>query len=103
MKRRRLIWSGTARADLMGQYLYIAESNSPAANKFILDIERKAQSFARLGLTGVGRDHLRPGLRSFSYRQRVFYFVVSDIALRVVRVIHAHEDTAPEDFTESIP
>jgi toxin ParE1/3/4 len=82
---------------------YIAENNPLAANQFILALEGKAQSFARPGLTGVRRDNLRPGMRSFAYRQRVIYFIVRDQELVVVRVLHGREHISPKDFTESIP
>jgi len=40
-------------------------------------------------------------MRSFAYRQRVIYFVVRDQELFVIRIPHGHQDTSPEDFTES--
>ncbi|MGA1801232.1 type II toxin-antitoxin system RelE/ParE family toxin [Rhizobium sp. HT1-10] len=101
IKQRRLIWSGTARADLIEQYRHIAESNPLVADRFILTLERKVRSLARLGLTGVSRDTLKPGMRSFAYRQRVIYFVVRDQELFVIRILHGHQDTSHEDFTES--
>lgn len=97
------MWSTTARADILEQYIYIAGSNPVAADQFAYDIESKLRSYASLGLTGVSREEFGPGIRSFAYRRRVIYFTLKDDVLFVSRILHGHQNISPEDFPESIP
>jgi toxin ParE1/3/4 len=60
---------------------------------------------AELGISGVPRDWLRPGLRAFPYRKRCIYFrayedrIVED-RIVIVRVLHGKQDIDRQEFTE---
>jgi toxin ParE1/3/4 len=101
IKERQLQWSRAARADLRAIYRHIAAENPAAADQFITDLDRKARSVAELGLTGVDRSVLAPGLRAFAYKDRCFYFRVTERSLLVVRVVHGRQDIAPDDFADA--
>ncbi|MDX3927288.1 MAG: type II toxin-antitoxin system RelE/ParE family toxin [Shinella sp.] len=101
MKKRQLVLSALARADLRYIHAYISEHNPAAADKFVLDLYRKMHELAELGLSGVSRNWLKPGLRALSYRDRSVYFRVTDSHIHVVRILHGRQDASPDDFPES--
>ena len=82
-------------------YNYIAAENPIAAARLLGQINKKFESIATLGLTGSPRDEFKIGLRAVPYKNRCIYFTVEDSHLRILRVLHGHEDISPEDFTES--
>ena len=53
------------------------------------------------GLTGIKRDEISPGLRSFTYRERAVYFRLTDSHLHIIRILHGRQQLSPDDFTES--
>jgi len=55
-------------------------------------------SLAELGLSGSPRDWVSDGLRGFPYRERCFYFRVSENKLYVVRILHGKQDIDSQDF-----
>jgi len=59
---------------------------------------RKVEDVARQGLTGIDRSELCDGVRSFSYRERIIFFNISETELTVLRVAHGHQDISPDYF-----
>ena len=101
MKRRRLVLSALARADLAHIHLYLFEHNPTAADQFVLDFYGKMDAMADLGLSGVARDDIRPELRSLSYRERTVYFRTTDSRLHVIRILHGRRNLTADHFPES--
>jgi toxin ParE1/3/4 len=101
MRRRKLVLSAQARADLRQIHAYLAERNPRAADNFVLDLYKKMHSIAELGLSGTSRDQLQPGLRAISHRERTVYFRVNDSQTHVVRVLHGRQNLTTDDFPES--
>ncbi len=58
----------------------------------------KVETVARDGLTGIDRSELGYGVRSFSYRERIIFFNVSETELTVLRLAHGHQDISPDYF-----
>jgi plasmid stabilization system protein ParE len=59
---------------------------------------RKVETLAHHGLTGIDRSELGGSVRSFSYRERIIFFNVSETELTVLRVAHGHQDISPDYF-----
>ena len=91
----------TARADLRAIHRYIAQQDPLAADRFVLDVHAKLLQLADLGLTGIRRNEVSAGLRSFAYRERAVYFRLTDSHLHIIRILHGRQDLSPDDFTES--
>lgn len=100
IKQRRLIWTETARSDLIEAYRYLAELNEQAADRLILGLEAKARMLAESGLTGRDRGDLAPEVRSTVYRSRILFFRVTPETLTILRVLHGHQDLSADLFDE---
>ncbi|RYE63770.1 MAG: type II toxin-antitoxin system RelE/ParE family toxin [Rhizobiaceae bacterium] len=98
MRPRQPVWSSAARTDLFDDYTFIAQDNPQAADRFVLDLYRKVESFATAGLTGIDRNQFGSGIRSLSYRDRIIFFTISDTELTVLRLVHGHQDISPDLF-----
>ncbi|WP_160005912.1 type II toxin-antitoxin system RelE/ParE family toxin [Rhizobium sp. 18055] len=101
MRRRRAIWSSSARSDLQQIHNHISLDNPQAADDFILDVYRKVRSLADLGIGGTNHEEFGIGIRSLAYRQRIIFFTMDDDCLFVVRILHGRRDISPDDFSES--
>lgn len=100
IKRRRLLWTDTARADLASIYRYLALDNTDAADRLILGLEEKARSLAESGLSGRGRSELGTDVRSVAYRSRILFFHVTPAAITILRVLHGHQNLSSDLFTQ---
>jgi len=49
-------------------------------------------------LTGIDRNQFGSGIRSFSYRDRIIFFTISDTELTVLRLVHVHQHISPDLF-----
>ena len=63
-----------------------------------MDLVNKLFSLADSGITGISRDYIRKGLRTFPYRKRCFYFWIIDNQMIVVRVLSGHQDIDSQSF-----
>ena len=99
MRSRQLVISLRALDDLLADHNYVADFNPAAARRLLDDLNAKIISLAKLGLTGTAREFI-PGLRTFPYRNRCIYFVVTDSEMTVLRVLHGHQDISPDHFTD---
>ncbi|AFY71972.1 plasmid stabilization system (plasmid) [Thalassoporum mexicanum PCC 7367] len=93
--------SAPAQDDLVNIYTYIAQDNPVAAQQFISDLSRKMYELAELGISGVSREWIRPGLRAFPYCQRCIYFRSYPDRLVVVRVLHGSQDIEQQEFLDN--
>jgi toxin ParE1/3/4 len=71
-----------------------------AAERFVNDLVRQMYKIAELGISGVPRDWVRPGLRAFPYRKRCIYFRAYEDRIVIVRVLHGKQDIDRQEFTE---
>lgn len=69
-------------------WLYVAESNPPAADRLVAAIEAKCSYLA--GSPGLGRprEDLAPGLRSFAVRNYVIFYRPLEDGIELIRVLH---------------
>ncbi|NTF31390.1 type II toxin-antitoxin system RelE/ParE family toxin [Rhizobium skierniewicense] len=100
MKTRKPFWTTSAREDLFNDHIYIALENLVAADRFVFELEAKVRAFAKGGLTGVRRDELGQGLRSFTYQKRIVIFQATEEELVVLRIVHGHQDLSAIDFKQ---
>ena len=84
----RIVRTIPARADLRDIWLYIAQDNLDAADRFLDRIDRTIRMLAENPGLGESQDDLKQGLRRFVFSNYlVFYEPIRD-GIRVVRVLH---------------
>ncbi|WP_348270994.1 type II toxin-antitoxin system RelE/ParE family toxin [Rhizobium sp. Leaf321] len=98
MEPKELIYSPLADQDLLDIFLYIAVDDPVAAGHFVRDLTQKAAWIAFTGFPGSPRDNLSPGLKALPYRKRWIYFRRTETAVRIVRVLHGHQNLHPDLF-----
>jgi toxin ParE1/3/4 len=100
-RRRPIIWSLDARADLSEVWNYYANvASRQVADKIVRGIGEACHLLEDQPLAGRPRNEIRPGLRSVAaYPHIVFYRVNDDIA-EIVRVLDGRRDLE-QIFTES--
>ncbi len=81
-------------------FLYIAEESVEIATDFVADITNKIEWIVETDFTGSPRDHIREGLRGFSYRKRCIYYRSYSDRIVIVRVLHSAQDVTQQDFKE---
>jgi toxin ParE1/3/4 len=69
-----------------------------AASDFARDLLRKIEWIAYTGFPGSPRDGLSPGLKALPYRKRCICFRTTETAVRIVRVLHGHQNLSPDLF-----
>jgi toxin ParE1/3/4 len=85
---------------LVDIYVYIAQDNPKAAQKFVDDISDKIHWIASTGFAGHPRDYIRPDLRAFLYRDRCIYFRLAENKTIISRILHGKMDVNLHDFPE---
>lgn len=93
MKQFRV--SDVARLDLDEIWLYIAQDNFDAADKFIYAIVSRFPKLAAMPLIGRQREELSPRLRSFSVSRYVIFYRPIENGIEIVRVLHGARDFPP--------
>ena len=84
-----------ARADLDDIWVYIAQDNPDAADKYIRAIVSRFPTLASLPLIGRERPELSADLRSFVVGRRVIFYRVSGNNVEIVRVLDGARDLPP--------
>lgn len=87
--------SGEARSDLDEIWLYIANDNPDAADKYIRAIVSRFIKLAATPRLGRARPELSPGLRSFVVGHHVIFYRLADGGIDVVRVLDGVRDLPP--------
>jgi toxin ParE1/3/4 len=87
--------SAEARSDLNESWLYIAQDNPDAADKYIRAIVSRFPMLASMPLMGRERPELSPGLRSFVVGHHVIFYRLFDGGVEVVRVLDGVRDLPP--------
>jgi toxin ParE1/3/4 len=90
MSRYRL--TDQAQADLDEIWLYIAEHNIPAADRFLDTLQEKFVLLAGQALLGRARSELAPNLRSLPIGNYVIFYRPIDDGIGVARVLHGARD-----------
>jgi toxin ParE1/3/4 len=90
MSRYRL--TGQAQADLDGIWLYIADHNISAADRFLDTLHERFVLLAGQPLLGRARPELAPNLRSLSVGNYVIFYRPIDDGIEVARVLHGARD-----------
>lgn len=102
MKRRSVLLSPEAEADLIALYDYIAEEASPRIAANYLDrIETYVRGFEFTSERGTMRDGVRPGLRTIGFERRItIAFTVTDDTVTILRLFYGGQDwrSALEDL-----
>jgi toxin ParE1/3/4 len=76
-------------------WLYIAQDNLEAADKFIHAIVSRFPKLAAMSLTGRQREELSPRLRSFPLARHVIFYRPMENGIEIVRVLHGARDFPP--------
>jgi toxin ParE1/3/4 len=84
--------SALAKSDLVDIWLYIAQENLEAADRFIDQIEQKFFLLASTPEAGVSRDKLAPGLRSFPVGDYLIFYKPTQDGIVIVRVLSGYRD-----------
>lgn len=88
-----VLFSESAKADLLEAWLFIAETSLDAADGVVDAIHREAQTLSLQPLMGRGRPELAYGLRSWPTSTRyILFYIPSEDGLIVLRVLHHARD-----------
>ena len=87
--------SPEARADLDEIWLYIAQDNPDAADKFIQAIISRFPKLAAMPQLGRKREELAAQVRSFPVGCYVIFYRPAENEIEVVRALHGARDLPP--------
>lgn len=87
--------SDAASADLEEIWLYIAQDDPDAADRFIRTIVSRFPTLASMPRMGRHREELAAELRSFPVDNFVIFYRPMDGGIEVVRVLHGARDLPP--------
>lgn len=89
----QVLFSDSARTDLLEAWLFIAEENIAAADGLIEAIHHEAQTLSLQPLMGRLRSELAEGVRSWPTSTRyILFYVPADDGVTVLRVLHHARD-----------
>ena len=89
----RVLFSESAKADLLEAWLFIAEANIDAADGVVDEIHQEAQTLSLQPLMGRARPELADGVRSWPTSTRyILFYVPSEDGVIVLRVLHHARD-----------
>jgi toxin ParE1/3/4 len=92
-RRRLIVWSPEAEADLTDIWSYYAEAaGRRAADTIIRAIGEACQMLEEHPLAGPTRDEIRPGLRSALASPYVVFYQVIGEAAQIVRILDGRRD-----------
>ena len=84
--------SKLAELDLLEIWLFIAEDNEDAADRFLDLLDQKCRHLAEYPLSGRSRQDLAPDLRSFPVKRYVVFYRPTSDGIEVVRVLSGYRD-----------
>jgi toxin ParE1/3/4 len=91
---RRVRTTAHADADIRSIAQWIARGSTPAASKWIDDLDREFSKIAQTPGVGTDRSDLRPQLRSVPFGNYIVFFKSGRQTVNIVRVIHGARDYA---------
>ena len=89
---KRFYLAAQAQIDLDEIWLFIAEDNPAAADRFHDQLLSKFLILAEHPLIGHAREELRPNMRSFPVGRYVVFYRDSSEHIEIVRVLHGARD-----------
>jgi len=93
----RITQRPAARHDLIDIWLYIAEDNEPAADRFLDRIQTALEMLLENPLAGRARPELVEGLRSFPVGNYVLFYRPVQDGIDLIRAFSGYRDIQPED------
>jgi toxin ParE1/3/4 len=81
-----------ARRDVLAIWVYIAEENELAADRFVELLTHHFELLGKHPYAGRSRDDLRPGYRSFPVGQYLIFYRVADPGIRIMQILHGRRD-----------
>ncbi|MGD0260662.1 MAG: type II toxin-antitoxin system RelE/ParE family toxin [Verrucomicrobiota bacterium] len=87
--------SDAARADLEEIWLFIAQDNPEAADRFVRNLVSRFPTLASMPQMGRLREELAARLRSFPVRNYVIFYRPMGAGIEIVRVLHGARDFPP--------
>ncbi len=92
-RRRPIIWSPEARADLLRIWkFYVDAASRKTANNVVRRIHEACRVLEDYPLAGRARDKVRAGLRSVVASPHVVFYRVTDVGPEIVRVVDGRQD-----------
>ncbi len=88
-----VLFSESAKSDLLEAWVFIAEESITAADRVIEAIHQEAQTLSLQPLMGRVRSELAEGVRSWPTSTRyILFYVPADDGVTVLRVLHHARD-----------
>jgi toxin ParE1/3/4 len=87
--------SAEARSDLDEIWLYIAQDNPDAADKYIHAIVSRFATLASMPQMGREREALSARLRSFPIGRYIIFYRLMENGIEIARVLHGVRDLPP--------
>lgn len=97
----RIFFSDFIEEDLKDICAYIAERNSGAAHRTILEILDKFRILSQNKLLGTSRSDIMAGLRQFPFGSYNIFYFPTETGVEIYRVLHSSRDTI-QIFDETI-
>lgn len=98
---RQIRFTNPAKQDLAEIYLYISDGNIAAADKHRERLTKRCLGLVDQPRIGTMRDDIKPGLRSVGEGDYViFYRIVNETDLAIMRVVHGKRDLTNLNFTD---
>ncbi len=95
MSSRKLEWSDDAERDLRGNSRFTRNHwGSGQRDQYLKRVSRAIVQLAQYPDLGQSRDEISPGLRTLPVVQHVIYYRVTEEAIRILRILHAHMDAS---------
>lgn len=92
MKRKKLVISNVAVADLQEIWEYIARDSITNADKMVDSLYSKCELLGVQPEIGRKREELGSGLRSFPVGRYVIFYRIKDDTLEIVRILSGYRD-----------
>lgn len=86
-----------ARRDLIDIWLYIADDNEAAADRFLDRIQTALKMLLENPLAGRTRSELIEGLRSFPVGNYILFYRPAPGGIELIRALSGYRDFQPED------
>ncbi len=86
------ILAPSALDDLNDIWLYIAEDNQEAADKFIRSLTSKFSLLAESNRIGTKQDDFMVGMYMFPFKSYNIYYFTNDNGVEIYRVLHGRRD-----------
>jgi len=88
----RMIISREAEADLLDIWLYIAEDNIEAADRFVSKLHSKCRLLVDAPELGMKRPEILEGIRSFPVGNYLIFYRTGDDCIEIARVLSGYRD-----------